>query len=133
MDFFSIGTNDLIQYTTAVDRINERVADLYQPTHPAVLRLIRDIIDSAHRHRIWAGICGEIAGDVILTPLLIGAQVDELSVGAAQILRVRQAVSQLDSFACGDFLHEALKLSESSAIFDLCRQLAMEKYPELLN
>lgn len=133
VDFFSIGTNDLIQYTTAVDRINERVANLYQPAHPAVLRLIRDIIDCAHRHRIWAGICGEIAGDVLLTPLLIGAQVDELSVGAAQILRVRQAVSQLDSAACGDFLTEALKLSEASAILDLCRGIAEEKYPELLN
>ncbi len=133
VDFFSIGTNDLIQYTTAVDRINERVADLYQPTHPAVIRLICDIVAAAHRHQIWAGICGEIAGDVLLTPLLIGAQVDELSVGAAQILRVRRAVSQLDSGDCGEFLQEALKRREASDILEMCREVAAEKYPELID
>ncbi|MBL9152768.1 MAG: phosphoenolpyruvate--protein phosphotransferase [Verrucomicrobiales bacterium] len=132
VDFFSIGSNDLIQYTTAVDRVNERVANLYQPTHPAVVRLVRDIIDAAHRHQIWAGICGEIAGDILMTPLLVGAQVDELSVGAAQILRVRRAVSQLDGNLCRDFLDEALKLSDAASIHALCRGIAEEKYPELL-
>ncbi len=133
VDFFSIGTNDLIQYTTAVDRINERVADLYQPTHPAVIRLIRDIIASAHRNQIWAGVCGEVAGDVLLAPLLIGAQVDELSVGSAQILRVRRAVSQLDSASCEDFLNEALKMQEAAKVLAMCRELAQEKYPELID
>lgn len=132
VDFFSIGTNDLIQYTTAVDRINERVANLYQPTHPAVVRLIRDIIDAAHRHQIWAGVCGEIAGDVLLTPLLVGAHVDELSVGAAQILRVRRAVSQLDSTTCREFLDSALRLSDAASILGLCREIAQAKYPELV-
>ncbi|MCB1086531.1 MAG: phosphoenolpyruvate--protein phosphotransferase, partial [Verrucomicrobiae bacterium] len=132
VDFFSIGSNDLIQYTTAVDRINERVADLYQPTHPAVIRLIRDIIEAAHRHQIWAGVCGEIAGDVLMTPLLVGAKVDELSVGAAQILRVRRAVSQLDTAECADFLSNALKISDAESIRNLCREVAEARYPELL-
>ncbi|MCB1231397.1 MAG: phosphoenolpyruvate--protein phosphotransferase [Verrucomicrobiae bacterium] len=133
VDFFSIGTNDLIQYTTAVDRINERVADLYQPTHPAVVKLIHEIIAAAHRNNIWAGVCGEIAGDVLMTPLLIGAKVDELSVGAAQILRVRRAVSQLDSDYCANFLQEAMQQREGSEITAMCRELAAEKYPELID
>ena len=133
VDFFSIGTNDLIQYTTAVDRVNERVADLYQPSHPAVIRLIRDIIAAAHRNGIWAGVCGELAGDVLLTPLLLGASVDELSVGAAQILRVRRAISKLESAECEAILEQALQLGEAEEVMNLCREVASERYPELID
>ncbi|MFT5856634.1 MAG: phosphotransferase system enzyme I (PtsI), partial [Verrucomicrobiales bacterium] len=84
VDFFSIGSNDLIQYTIAVDRVNERVANLYQPAHPAILRLLRQVIDAAHNGEIWVGICGEIAGEIALIPLLVGLGVDELSVGPFQ-------------------------------------------------
>ena len=133
VDFFSIGTNDLIQYTTAVDRVNERVADLYQPTHPAVIRLIREIISAAHRNGIWAGVCGELAGDVLLTPLLLGTHVDELSVGAAQVLRVRRAISQLSIPECEGVLEEALQLGEATEVLELCRKVAAAHYPELVD
>lgn len=132
VDFFSIGTNDLVQYTLAVDRVNERVAALYQPGHPAVLRLIRDVVSAAHRNGIWVGICGEMAGDVLLTPLLIGAEVDELSVGAAQLLRVRRAVSRLHSDECRTMLDEVLTCALTSDVMARCRTMAQLHYPELL-
>ena len=81
VDFFSVGSNDLIQYTLAIDRGNERVAGMYQPMHPAVLSLLRTVVEAAHRHNIWVGVCGEMASDVLLMPVLIGLGIDELSAG----------------------------------------------------
>ena len=95
VDFFSIGTNDLIQYTIAVDRVNERIAHLYEPTHPAVLRLLKMIADAAHANKIWVGVCGEMARDVATIPILIGLGMDELSVGATSVPRVKMAVRSL--------------------------------------
>src|SRR5213082_15014 len=96
VDFFSIGTNDLIQYALAVDRVNEKIAHLYQPTHPAVLRLLKMVADAAHANNIWVGVCGEMAGDIALIPLLLGLGMDELSVGATLVPRVKRAVQSLE-------------------------------------
>src|SRR5213595_2752805 len=95
VDFFSIGTNDLIQYTLAVDRVNEKIAHLYEPTHPAILRLLRMIAEAAHANKLWVGVCGEMAADVALIPLLLGLGMDELSVGATSVPRVKAAVRNL--------------------------------------
>ncbi|KRQ86153.1 Phosphoenolpyruvate-protein phosphotransferase [Caloramator mitchellensis] len=92
VNFFSIGTNDLIQYTIAVDRMNEKVSNLYEPSHPAVLRLIKMVIDNAHREGKWAGMCGEMASDVNLIPLLIDYGIDELSMSAPSILTVKKVI-----------------------------------------
>src|SRR5438105_8716655 len=116
VDFFSIGTNDLIQYTIAVDRVNERIAHLYEPTHPAVLRLLKMIADAAHAHDIWVGVCGEMAGDIALIPLLLGLGMDELSAGATLVPRVKRAVQSLATKECQNLVDEALKLQTPSQI-----------------
>ncbi|NLR31936.1 phosphoenolpyruvate--protein phosphotransferase [Levilactobacillus tujiorum] len=97
VDFFSIGTNDLIQYTFAADRGNEHVAYLYQPYNPALLRLIKHVIDAAHKEGKIAAMCGEMAGDQIAVPLLLGMGLDEYSMSATSVLRVRHQMKQLDS------------------------------------
>jgi phosphotransferase system enzyme I (PtsI) len=132
VDFFSIGTNDLIQYTIAVDRVNERIAHLYQPTHPGVLRLLKMISDAAHANQIWVGVCGEMAGDVALIPLLLGLGMDELSVGTALVPRVKRAVQNLDIPSCEQLVAESLKLETPSEILNRCLQLASERYGDLL-
>ncbi|WP_203624034.1 phosphoenolpyruvate--protein phosphotransferase [Lacticaseibacillus sp. 866-1] len=96
-DFFSIGTNDLIQYTMAADRGNDRVSYLYQPYNPSILRLVKHIIDSAHKEGKWAGMCGEAAGDPIMVPLLVGMGLDEFSMSATSVLRVRSQMKGLSA------------------------------------
>jgi phosphotransferase system enzyme I (PtsI) len=132
IDFFSIGTNDLIQYALAVDRVNERVAHLYEPTHPAVLRLLKMTADAAHAHGIWVGVCGEMAGDLALTPLLLGLGMDELSVGASIVPRVKRAVQSLTHAECQKLVEEAMELDTPSAILARCLEMAQGRYGELL-
>ena len=132
VDFLSIGTNDLVQYTMAVDRINERVANCYQPAHPAVIRLMKMTVDAAHRNDIWAGLCGEVAGDLLLTPLMVGMEVDELSVGVNQLLPVRRAISRLDTEECRKLVDAVLKCSQTNEVEQLCGEMAQAAYPELL-
>lgn len=131
VDFFSIGSNDLIQYTTAVDRINDRVADLYKPSHPAVVALIRETVEAAHRNGIWCGICGEVASDLLMTPVWVGLGVDELSVGSAQILKTRRALSKLDSEQCRHFVDNLKNLGTAEEIQKECSDYAHGAYPEL--
>lgn len=97
VDFFSIGTNDLIQYTMAADRMNERVSYLYQPYNPSILTLIKHVIDASHAEGKWTGMCGEMAGDQLAVPLLLGMGLDEFSMSATSILKTRSLISKLDS------------------------------------
>ncbi len=95
VDFFSIGTNDLIQYTCAVDRMNEKIYHLYNPLNPAILRLIQKVIDDGHREGIWVGVCGEIAGDKKMIPILLGLGLDDFSMNSASILPARKLIRSL--------------------------------------
>ncbi|HEX3817786.1 MAG TPA: phosphoenolpyruvate--protein phosphotransferase, partial [Chthoniobacterales bacterium] len=132
VDFFSIGTNDLIQYSVAIDRTNERVAHLYEPTHPSVVRLLKMVADAAHASGIWVGVCGEMAGEVLFTPLLLGLGMDELSAGTTLVPRVKSAVQRLTMEECGKLLEEVLQLDTPSAVLERCTAVAQKHYPELL-
>jgi phosphoenolpyruvate-protein phosphotransferase (PTS system enzyme I) len=131
--FFSIGTNDLIQYTIAVDRVNERIAHLYEPTHPAILRLIEMTVTAAHANGIWVGVCGEMAGEITLTPLLLALGVDELSASAGLVPRVKKAVQTLDTKECDRLLEDVRDLHSAAEILERCEEVARLHYAELLN
>ena len=132
VDFFSIGTNDLIQYALAVDRVNEKIAHLYEPTHPAILRLLKMITDAAHANHIWVGVCGEMAGDIALVPLLLGLGVDELSAAASLVPRVKRAVQSLEIPECRQLVEEAFHLYTATEILARCLELANKRYGDLL-
>lgn len=123
VDFFSIGTNDLIQYTTAVDRINEKISYLYTPMNPAVLRLIKLVIDNAHKAGIWAGMCGEVAGDERLIPVLLGMGLDEFSMSAISILPARRLISSLSLKEAEDISNRVLSLDSAEEIATLLSNL----------
>lgn len=116
VDFFSVGTNDLIQYTMAADRMNESVAYLYQPYHPAILRLVKMVIDAAHANGKWAGMCGEMAGDSIAIPLLIGLGLDEFSMSAPSMLRARNQINQLTQMEMKQLAEKALSMQTSEQV-----------------
>lgn len=132
VDFFSLGTNDLIQYSIAVDRLNERVSDLYQATHPGVLRMIRMVVEAGQKFNVRTCMCGEMAGDVELAPLLVGLGLDELSIASGQVPRVKQAIRKLSQFDCVTLAIEALKLNDPVEIRALSRAMSEIVYPELL-
>ncbi|MGX7148088.1 phosphoenolpyruvate--protein phosphotransferase [Enterococcus ureasiticus] len=108
VDFFSIGTNDLIQYTMAADRMNERVSYLYQPYNPSILRLIKNVIDASHAEGKWTGMCGEMGGDQMAVPLLVGMGLDEFSMSATSILQTRSLMKRLDTKKMADLADRAL-------------------------
>lgn len=133
VDFFSIGTNDLIQYTVAVDRINKQVSNYYRPTNPGVIRLIKTTINAANDNGIWTGICGEMAGQLELTPLLLGLGINELSVGTHQLPRIKKAVRSLDYQECSTMAEEALQQPFAIDILNLSMNMANSAYPDLLD
>lgn len=116
VDFFSIGTNDLIQYTMAADRMNERVAYLYQPYNPAILRLITLVIEAAHKEGKWVGMCGEMAGDEIAIPILLGLGLDEFSMSATSILPARTQISKLSKKEAESFKETILSMSTTEEV-----------------
>jgi len=133
-DFFSVGTNDLVQYTLAVDRLNETVARLYQPTHPGVLQLIAWAITAAHSHRIPLSVCGEMAADPVLAVLLVGMGVNELSMSPNLIPPVKRIISQVSFKDAQALASTALRMTGTSAdkIYTFCRNEVMKLAPDLL-
>ncbi len=129
--FFSIGSNDLIQYTLAADRTNERVSHLYEPTHPAILRLIKMTVDAAHANGIWAGVCGEIAGDPVLTPLLLGLGVDELSAAPAVLDQVKYIIRRVKMDEARALAEFALASESPTEIATRCAEFARQTAPSL--
>jgi phosphotransferase system enzyme I (PtsI) len=118
--FFSIGTNDLIQYLLAIDRVNDRIAHLYEPTHPAVIRTLKAIVDEAHRHKIPVGVCGEMAGDPVFAPLLLGLGIDSLSMSPTLLPSVKYLVRSMTMADAKALVEEALKMSSPKQIYARC-------------
>ena len=122
VDFFSIGTNDLIQYAMAADRMSEKVAYLYQPYNPSILRLIKMVIDAAHKEGKWTGMCGEMGGDKMAIPLLLGMGLDEFSMSATSILAARKQIGELSKEAMTKMAEEALNLSTVDEVIALVKK-----------
>ncbi len=116
VDFFSIGTNDLIQYATAVDRMNQNIAHLYTPYHPGVIRMIKMVIENGHKEGIWVGMCGEAAGEPPLIPLLLGLGLDEFSMSATSILPARELVATLTTEGTQEIAEKVLSLTTAEEI-----------------
>src|SRR5579884_709217 len=131
LKFMSLGTNDLIQYTMAVDRMNERVAHLYEPTHPAIVRLIKCTVDAGRENNIWVGVCGEMAGDPVLTALLLGLGVDELSAAPPLVAPVKFMIRRLKMDEARSLAEFALNCESSSEILARCQALARDIAPSL--
>lgn len=133
--FFSIGTNDLIQYSLAIDRLNDRIAHLYEPTHPAVLRLIRMTVEAAHRNGLWVGVCGEMAGDPVFVPLLLGLGVDELSAAPASVPRIKHLVRRCRLAEARELAEWALEQPSGGPVLarsqELTRRLAPGLFPDV--
>jgi len=131
LKFFSIGSNDLIQYTLAADRTNERVAHLYEPTHPAIIRLIKLTVDAAHKNKIWVGVCGEIASDPVLVPLLLGLGVDELSAAPGLVPQIKFLIRRLKMTEARELAEFALNSESAAEILARAQELAQRVAPSL--
>ncbi|WP_079527067.1 phosphoenolpyruvate--protein phosphotransferase [Halobacillus hunanensis] len=124
VDFFSIGTNDLIQYTMAADRMNERVSYLYQPYNPAILNLVNNVIEAAHSEGKWAGMCGEMAGDEIAIPLLLSLGLDEFSMSATSVLPARTQIKSLSKQELASYKDEILAMGTAEEVVDFIKDKA---------
>jgi phosphoenolpyruvate-protein phosphotransferase (PTS system enzyme I) len=122
VDFFSIGTNDLIQYTMAADRMNQQVSYLYQPYNPSILRLVKMVIDAAHKEGKWAGMCGEMAGDETAIPILLGLGLDEFSMSASSILKARSLIRQLNKADMENLAAAVLNMSTTEEVVEALNQ-----------
>ncbi|WP_200410803.1 phosphoenolpyruvate--protein phosphotransferase [Virgibacillus salexigens] len=122
VDFFSIGTNDLIQYTMAADRMNEQVSYLYQPYHPAILNLIHNVIEAAHQEGKWAGMCGEMAGDSIAIPILLGLGLDEFSMSATSILPARTQILRLSKEEMTAYKEQILSMGTAEEVVEFIKE-----------
>lgn len=131
LKFFSIGTNDLIQYSLAVDRMNEKIAHLYEPTHPAIVRLLKATVDAAHRHGVWVSVCGEMAGDPVLAPLLLGLGVDELSASPPLVPSLKFLIRRLKFSEAKALAAFALECESAGEILARCQELARQAAPSL--
>jgi phosphotransferase system enzyme I (PtsI) len=131
VSFFSIGTNDLIQYSLAVDRLNEKIAHLYEPTHPAIVRLIKVIVESAHKHNVRVSVCGEMAGEPVLAPLLLGLGVDELSAAPSLVPSLKFLIRRLKLSEARELANFALDCESASEILARCQELARQIAPSL--
>jgi phosphotransferase system enzyme I (PtsI) len=128
VDFLSIGTNDLIQYTLAVDRVNDRVSYLFTPFNPAILRLIKGVIEMAKAKGVPVSVCGEMAGQLSCVPLLVGMGVDELSMNVHAIPKVKKILNSITERGSKEILEQVLKLKTAADIKDYVTHAIMEKW-----
>ncbi len=130
VDYFSIGTNDLIQYSLAIDRVNESVTHLYEPLHPAILRLVKTVVKAAHQAGIRVAMCGEMAGEPLYVPILVGLELDDLSMNVLSIFRVKKILRAYTFRDCKDLVGKSLHLSTPEEIEELVRASLRKKFPE---
>jgi len=131
VDFFSIGTNDLIQYSLAVDRVNEKIAYLYEPAHPAILRLIKSVIENGHNAGIWVGMCGEMAGDIIMTIILLGLGLDEFSTSPIAIPEIKRIIRSVTISQAKEIAQEAVSLPTGKEVEKFAKKKLKELVPDL--
>jgi phosphotransferase system enzyme I (PtsI) len=130
-DFFSIGTNDLIQYALAVDRVNEKIAYLYEPSHPAILELVKTVIDNGHKNNIEVALCGEMAGDVYLTMILLGLGLDEFSTSPIAVPEVRKVIRSVKYSEAKEIAQKAMTFTTGKDVLEFAKSKLEKLVPDL--